>query len=667
MKTRKMKSIRYKYPLYFVFFMLVVGLMTTLGINYWISPKLVANEEAIIEGALQDINDVILTELEQVQAQQRTITQTIPLISSEQIDQILPSMVDQYGKLQVFGGGIWPLPGKRQQGVEKYSTFYHRDDNNKLVENTYWNSADSANYYEQIWYKNGLTAPQGRCAWAPAYQDSASNEARTNCAMSIFKQGERYGVATIDLTLGFFNNLVAEKEKMLNGNILIIESDGKILSNTRSINRPLILENLSSITQQSPFATNVNRHLTQINTSNQLQVNYDNNGINHTLFMHQITDTPWIVAFSIETDLIQSTTNSIMMILASIQLPIVAAIIIFCFIVFSKLTQRLESLRNNIRSLSSGNADLTTVIETNSSDEVADIAESVNHFIIYLKSMIMDISQASTHISDGIKQLNVQSDNNNQALNEHATETDQVVAAITELSATAETIAQSANDTAANTNKASDDAQLAKNDVIEASSSMSILVEEVATASSSINTMNENTQQIVSVLGVIGEIADQTNLLALNAAIEAARAGEQGRGFAVVADEVRSLAARTQTSTAEINEILTKLRQDATNAVTAMEVTKASCERTAENAERVSNSLDAMTGSIFEISDLSTQIATASEEQSSVSEEVNRNMNNIREMIYELTQNSQATVDSTQSLSAANSQLDTLVNKFKLQ
>ncbi len=131
---------------------------------------------------------------------------------------------------------------------------------------------------------------------------------------------------------------------------------------------------------------------------------------------------------------------------------------------------------------------------------------------------------------------------------------------------------------------------LSKDTVLEASSSVISLVDEVGTASSSINTMSENTQQIVSVLGVIGEIADQTNLLALNAAIEAARAGEQGRGFAVVADEVRSLAARTQTSTAEINEILTKLQQDAANAVAAMEVTKRSCERTADNTAHVTDS-----------------------------------------------------------------------------
>ena len=327
----------------------------------------------------------------------------------------------------------------------------------------------------------------------------------------------------------------------------------------------------------------------------------------------------------------------------------------------------LVVLKERIDTLSTGEADLTSRIDITANDELGDISQSVNNFIMYLQSMLLEISQATDHITDGIKQLDAQSEQNNQALIKHASETEQVVAAITEMSATADTVAQSATDTAVNTQRANDEAMMAKDDVVEASGSMAVLIEEVGTASSSINTMNENTQQIISVLGVIGEIADQTNLLALNAAIEAARAGEQGRGFAVVADEVRSLAARTQTSTAEINEILTKLHQDADSAVEAMEVTKTSCERTAENAARVSNRLDVMTGSIVEINDLSSQIATASEEQSSVTEEVNRNMNNIREMVHELTRSGQATVDSTQSLAAANAQLNTLVSKFKLQ
>ena len=348
-----------------------------------------------------------------------------------------------------------------------------------------------------------------------------------------------------------------------------------------------------------------------------------------------------------------------------------AILIILSFVIviwiISAIVKSLLTLKERIDTLSTGEADLTSRIAIVYDDELGDISRSVNNFIIYLQSMMLDISQASGHITRSTEQLNDQSIKVNSALLTHASETDQVVSAITEMSSTSETVAQNAADTSLNTQKANDEAILSKTIVTEASNSVIALVDEVDSASASINTMNDNTQEIIKALSVIGEIADQTNLLALNAAIEAARAGEQGRGFAVVADEVRSLAARTQTSTAEINKILSTLSNDAENAVVAMDVTRTSCQRTAENTARVTDSLDNMTNFIIHINDLNTQIATASEEQSAVTEEVNRNMTNISEMVQELTRSGQETLDSTQNLASANSQLDSLVKKFKLE
>ena len=353
------------------------------------------------------------------------------------------------------------------------------------------------------------------------------------------------------------------------------------------------------------------------------------------------------------------------MITSSAVLIIVSLILIIWII--TAIVKNLYTLKERIDTLSTGEADLTSRLTITNDDELGDISHSVNNFIIYLQSMMLDISQASVHITTSTEQLNQQSMQANSALIAHASETEQVVSAITEMSSTSETVAQNAADTAFNTQQANDEAILSKTIVSEASNSVLALVDEVDSASASINTMSNNTQEIIKALSVIGDIADQTNLLALNAAIEAARAGEQGRGFSVVADEVRSLAARTQTSTAEINQILNTLSSDASNAVSTMDATRSSCQRAAENTARVTDSLDNMTNFIIQINDLSTQIATASEEQSSVTEEVSRNMTNINEMVQELTKNGQATVDSTQTLASANTQLDALVKKFKLQ
>ncbi len=334
--------------------------------------------------------------------------------------------------------------------------------------------------------------------------------------------------------------------------------------------------------------------------------------------------------------------------------------------VVNKVIRELVVLKDRIDTLSTGEADLTSRLEITSDDELADISKSVNTFIGYLQSMMLEISQASNHITEGIQQIYAQSERNSQALHHHTEETELAVTAITEMSTTADIVAQNAVQTAANTQSANDEAMASKVTVADASDSVMSLVTEMGNASSSIHTMNENTQQIATVLEVIGDIADQTNLLALNAAIEAARAGEQGRGFAVVADEVRTLAARTQDSTAQINEMLSTLRRDASTAVVVMDETKNSCEEVADNASRVATSLDSMTESIVVINDLSSQIATASEEQSSVTEEITRNMHTIQGMVQELTQNGQETKESTQNLAATNEQLAALVSKFKL-
>lgn len=260
-----------------------------------------------------------------------------------------------------------------------------------------------------------------------------------------------------------------------------------------------------------------------------------------------------------------------------------------------------------------------------------------------------------------------QSRNINQILNRHASETDQAVTAINEMSATADSVAESATQTASFTQSANDAAQRSRDVVDEASVSVRALVAEVEDATKYVQEMQVDAKRITDVLGVIGGIAQQTNLLALNAAIEAARAGEQGRGFAVVADEVRALAGRTQQSTSEINEMLARLEQGVSTAVGAMEKTKVSCQSTADRTSRVNEGLDGMAGSVLRIHDLSAHIATAAEEQSAVTEEINQNMIAIRHMVGELVGCGQQTDTSVDSLMASNERLVAMIDRFKVR
>ncbi|QTG90632.1 methyl-accepting chemotaxis protein, partial [Vibrio furnissii] len=278
-----------------------------------------------------------------------------------------------------------------------------------------------------------------------------------------------------------------------------------------------------------------------------------------------------------------------------------------------------------------------------SKDEIGQISASINRFIEQLQGMFIQVSSSSSQIDGAVNQLSNQSASNVQMLQSHTVETEQVIAAIEEMSATAASIAQSASDAAKLTERTNTYADESKHTVNDAVSSVSELESDVAEMSHTIGAMSEDTKQISTVLQVIGDIAEQTNLLALNAAIEAARAGEQGRGFAVVADEVRALAARTQQSTAQINDMLSKLRQTSDNVVTKMESTRRSCEATSNSTHKVMTSLNTVTTSVVEINDLNTLMATSAEQQSQVTGEISRNMAAIQNLIGQLNHNASDT------------------------
>jgi methyl-accepting chemotaxis protein len=351
----------------------------------------------------------------------------------------------------------------------------------------------------------------------------------------------------------------------------------------------------------------------------------------------------------------------------TIALLIATLIIVLLSIIAINLAFKpIVDLRNIVTDLAQGNGDLTRRLNVYCHDDLGKITTGINLFIEKLQIMMLDVDQSSQQIRQEINQVHEKTNSNQTLLTAHSEETEQVVTAITEMNSAADSIAQSAATAAILTYKANDEAELSKAVVQDAVQSVSTLVGEVTSMSLSIVSMNKETDQIDSALEVIGEIAKQTNLLALNAAIEAARAGEQGRGFAVVADEVRALAARTQQSTSEINEMLAKVRSGTRKVVNAMETTKSMCQQTSENTARVMGSLDLMTDSIAEINDLTTEIAASAGQQSSVTEEINSNMTAIQGMISNINHNGEETVSSTHQLTTTNTRLRDVVGRFKI-
>ncbi|MBD1564034.1 methyl-accepting chemotaxis protein [Vibrio sp. S12_S33] len=322
-------------------------------------------------------------------------------------------------------------------------------------------------------------------------------------------------------------------------------------------------------------------------------------------------------------------------------------------------------LNNLVSGLNKGEADLTQRLNVNSKDEVGEISQSINNFIAQLQKIFVDVSNLSQKIDSSVTSLSEQTAQNLSTLHKHTKESELAITAIEELSCSAVAVAQSTNEAAKTTEKTNKQAECSKETVTSAVDSVKDLLNQVSSMSGSISEMAHGTKEIGSILKIIGDIAEQTNLLALNAAIEAARAGEQGRGFAVVADEVRALAARTQESTSKISDMLNKLEETTMNVVSAMDSTRSSCEKTAEHTHQVMDSLNEVTSLVVEINQLNSIVATSSIEQSTVTGEVNQNMHKIQHLIDKLNKNAQDSKGTEIKLSEISNQLNELIARFK--
>ncbi|WP_119468889.1 methyl-accepting chemotaxis protein [Vibrio cholerae] len=327
----------------------------------------------------------------------------------------------------------------------------------------------------------------------------------------------------------------------------------------------------------------------------------------------------------------------------------------------------LSRLNTLVANLSQGNGDLTQRLAVESKDEIGQICNSINLFIEKLQQMFIDVADSSKDIDRAVVHLSNQARSNLNTLNQHTQETEQAITAIEEMSASAGSIAQSADDAALLTERTNRYADESKQTVTEAVNSVNGLVNQVSSMAETITRMSEDTKQINSVLQVIGAIAEQTNLLALNAAIEAARAGEQGRGFAVVADEVRALASRTQQSTSQINDMLATLKTTTENVVKEMDSTRIHCEETAERTNHVMDSLNVVTDSVAEMNNLNTLIATSAMEQRQVTHEVSKNMAAIQEMVRKLNMNAAQVTSVSNELQNTSHALSDVVGRFRVQ
>ena len=322
----------------------------------------------------------------------------------------------------------------------------------------------------------------------------------------------------------------------------------------------------------------------------------------------------------------------------TILLMLIAIAIAIVTIVFSPslIVKPLTQLKNMVSELASVGGDLTRRLPVSGSNEIGDVAAKTNDFIITLQAMMRDVQQQLIELEQASANIAAKTELTSSKAGEQTSHIEQVLTAIHQMQHAVQEIAGNASLTSNATEEANSAADSSGKVIRQSMQQISVLARDIEQVVQAISNLEVESRNIVSVLEVIGGIAEQTNLLALNAAIEAARAGDAGRGFAVVADEVRTLASRTQQSTKDIHDMISRLQNGVSQAVSAMNNAKNQVAQTEQHAESASGYLDHIMAGITNINDMAMQIAAATEQQSTVAEHVNQTVNGISQNANEL-------------------------------
>lgn len=315
--------------------------------------------------------------------------------------------------------------------------------------------------------------------------------------------------------------------------------------------------------------------------------------------------------------------------------------------------------------IAEGDGDLTKRLKADGNNEISLLGKAFNLFAERVRKMVLQVDKATEQLASSAQEMSSITNLTNTGLQAQQTETEMVATAMNQMTTTVQEVARHATEASNAAQNADKETNNGREVVEKTVNSIDILAKEIEKSSGLIQELENNSTSIETVLVVIRGIAEQTNLLALNAAIEAARAGEQGRGFAVVADEVRTLASRTQESTQEIQAMIEKLQQGSKNVVDAMVLSKEQSSQSVKQAETALLSLNEITNSVTTISEMNIQIAGAASEQSHVAEEINKNIVNISGVVQETAKGAKQTLNASQELASLSHELQKLVAQFK--
>ena len=518
-------------------------------------------------------------------------------------------------------------------------------------------SLNTANYDPRVrpWYQNATKA--GKLIVTAPYVSVTMQQMVVTLAEPVSHQGQVIGVAGADLSLDDLIDEVLAMRVQGEGYAMLLDRSGLI------VGHPQKALALKQVAELAPGLTGTT--LEGWSRDGELH-GATIAGREVLLSVQGVPGTDWLLAMVMYKDVLEAPFASLLWQLVGLTLVLLLVFSALLIAMFNYLFADLGRVSKALADIAHGEGDLTVQIVAQSRDEVGLLAQNFNLFVARLHGIVSRLRDVTVELAAQSRTQAAGAEERSQRVRQQQDEIVMVATAVTEMASATQEIAGNAEFAATTSGDAVRLAVAGQSQVGQSQRSISGLAGEVADASQTIHELDGHAHKISGILATISGIAEQTNLLALNAAIEAARAGEQGRGFAVVADEVRVLSRRTHDSTAEIQQMIEALQQTTRRAVGGMETSRQLAGTSVEDAEAANQSLARINEAIGAISDMATQIAAAAEEQTSVTGEISRNTENIRHVSQTLAEQAKVEAAQAAELKSLTERLEQEIGRFRL-